>query len=130
MDAAIKDTPTDLLILTARNNLPSPKEWEQSTKWVEDNLPSDFFTTAHPLAQKARTLFLERIDTPTADFMAYRDGSIVLEALGLLDASEDGYPRMKISLEACAAFPSLKHRENDVLRRSEALEWRPHRPGG
>ena len=105
-------------------------EREQSTEWTETRLPSDIFATAHPLAQKARTLFLERIDTPKADFMAYRDASVVLAALGLLDASEDGSPRMKISPEACAAFPSLKRRENDVLRRSEALEWRPHRPGG
>ena len=130
MDAAIDDTPTDLLILAAQFCLPTPEEWEQSTEWIETSLPSDIFATAHPLAQKARTLFLERIDTPRADFMAYRDASIVLAALGLLDASEDGSSRRKISLEASAAFPSLKHRENDVLRRSEALEWRPHRPGG
>ena len=130
MDAAIDDTPTDLLILAAQFCLPTPGEWEQSKEWVEASLPSDIFATAHPLAQKARTLFLERIDTPRADFMAYRGASVVLAGLGLLDASEDGSPGMKISPEACAAFPSLKRRENDVLRRSEALEWRPLRPGG
>ena len=130
MDAAIHDTPTDLLILTAQTYLPTPREWEQSTEWIETSLPSHIFATAHPLAQKARKLFLQRIDTPKADFMAYRDASIVLAALGLLEASVDGPPRMRISLEASAAFPSLKHRENDVLRRSEALEWRPRRPDG
>ena len=66
MDAAIDDTPTDLLIFAAQFYLPTPREWEQSTEWIETSLPSDIFATAHPLAQKARTLFLERIDTPKA----------------------------------------------------------------
>lgn len=125
MEAALNATPNDLLVLLSV--LPQPESWEQSREWQESNLPSEHFSVGwHSTYRHAVVLFLKRIDTPAADFLAFKEAASVLGRFGLFcdEKDEDGNKRERLGYVISDVFPSLRRRERELLDRKLRLAWR------
>lgn len=125
MEAALNDTPGDLLILLGGTYLPSPHTWEQSPEWQAKELAPDLVSSMHSLYGHATTLFLKRIQTPEADFLAFKEAALVLERFGLFltEKDESGVAHEHLGPVVCDIFPSLRSRECLLLARKSRLAW-------
>lgn len=125
MEAALSFTPTDLLILMdSRSCLPSPASWEQSEEWRTKAFPSDIVASEPFLWRHAAALFLDRIDTPAADFLAFKEAASVLSSFELFDDKTDfnGTSQKQLGFVISDIFPTLRARERDLLIRQRLLE--------
>ena len=129
MEAALNCTPADLLVLMA-SNLPNPSCWEQSSAWRAKAFDPDLAPSQHSLVRHAVALFLERSDTPAADFLAFKEAALVLENHGLFQTEIDdsGAEREQIGNVISDIFPTLRAKECRLLARKAALIWHSEGP--
>ena len=128
MEAALNCTSSDLLVLL--NCLPSPSEWKLSLEWRAIEFAQCLTYDLHSLNRHAIALFLERIQTPTADFLAFCEAALVLEEFGLFqkEIANSGISKEHLGYVVCDIFPSLKSRRVELLTRKSRLTWRPEGP--
>lgn len=125
MEAALNCTPSDLLVMLGSNYLPSPNTWEQSPEWRAKEFEPDRVSSIHSLGRHATALFLKRIETPAADFLAFKEAALVLELFGLFlnEKDDSGGSREHLGPVVCDIFPALRSRESKLLARKFRLAW-------
>lgn len=125
MEAALNCTPNDLLIMLGSMYLPSPSTWEQSPEWQAEEFAPDLVSSKHSLGRHASALFLKRIQTPAADFLAFKEAAHVLERFELFQTEKDdnGVSHEHLGYVLCDIFPVLRSRESDLLARKSRLAW-------
>lgn len=123
MEAALSITPSDLLILL--NNLPKPDSWEQNPEWLADEFQADLMASHHSLNRHAAALFIKRIDTPEADFLAFKEVAILIRNIGLFSTATDEYGTLnqRLGFVISDLFPSIRKREKELLERKYKLTW-------
>ncbi|ATI40890.1 hypothetical protein CBW24_01970 [Pacificitalea manganoxidans] len=119
LDASVAECPTDLLVLMDEW-LPDPRDWAENGIAKRD-LCADAHEGAHSLARYAYALLEQRLDTPTADFLAFQEAATALSNVGLFEAHGEG---CRLSDVACLLFPSLQSRAEQLLQRRRDLAWR------
>lgn len=130
MDAALNCTPNDLLILMGGMHLPSPDTWEQSPEWQAEEFALDLVSSKHSLGRHASALFLKRIQTPAADFLAFKEAALVFQSFDLFQTEKDdnGVSREHLGHVLCDIFPSVRSREDVLLARKSRLAWHSEGP--
>lgn len=121
MDAALRETPVDLLALLDRFQFPAPHVWSQNPSWAKDQFPEWSATGAHSLDRYARALFLKRIRTPAADFLAFQEAAAALDTIGVFQQDERGWC---VDAFARDIFPSIEARAQALVQRRAELTWR------
>lgn len=127
MEAALNCTPDDLLVLlTHLDALPCVESWEQSYEWRTRNFPEEEVSRWHSLNRHAAALFLKRIDTPEADFIAFKEAAEVLNGLEFfsVETCEHGEANVQLGHVIADIFPTLRARESSLLERRSRLIYR------
>ncbi|MEC7763723.1 MAG: hypothetical protein VX874_17600 [Pseudomonadota bacterium] len=125
MDAALDDTPVDLLVFLAISfYLPNPREWSQEPEWAGIVLTFVTNQSLDPLSRYANALLLARIGTSGADFRAFREAATTLQDIGMFDTSP---PSATVDAFVQDLFPSIRARSAKLLARRQQLEWHSDR---
>lgn len=120
MDAALRETPLDLLVMQNSFVLPSPQEWSRDAQWAAREFP-DVSDGSHALYGYARSLFLKRIDTAASDFLAFREAAIALNEIGLFEPEADNASGTCVNALVQELFPTIKARATALAQRHQFL---------
>ncbi len=130
MEAALNSTPNELLILLSDATFPSAHSWEQSLEWREKEFPAELVSSYHSSYRHAAALFIKRIDTPEADFLAFKEAATVLQNCGLFrtETCENSAAEVRLGHVISDVFPSLRSREGELLDCKSRLKWQAEDP--
>lgn len=131
MDAALTNTPCDLLVLLhSIRSIPSPRTWEQSTEWQTKEFDPNEIADLHSTYRHAVALLAQRFATPAADFIAFKEAAHVIDKFGLFqtETHEGVLEQERLGNVVCDIFPGLRLREGELLSRKIRLAWRPEGP--
>lgn len=122
LDAAIDETPTDLLALVNDISLPHWQEWSQGSAFLSNIMEESNCHCMHSITRHAYRLLAARLKCSKADFLAFQEAAAVISNHGLLRKNPDGHLEVNRMLQDF--FPSLKRRRDAIVDRRKALEWR------
>ena len=116
-------TPNDLLILLDGSYLPRPWEWEQSLEWQAAEFEPNYILSMRSIFRHAAALFLKRLETPAADFLAFKEAAMILDRFELFQTEEDknGSPTEFLGVVISDIFPAIRSRERALLSRKTDL---------
>lgn len=124
MEAALNDTPADLLILLSEADLPCPDSWEDRSGWSEEAFAgADDIMRHNSPYRHGLALLLKRLDTSRADFLAFKEAAALIMEHSLFhkEKGEDGSVEVKLQYIMADIFPSLREKERYLLERHAIL---------
>ncbi|PKQ01542.1 MAG: hypothetical protein CVT73_22915 [Alphaproteobacteria bacterium HGW-Alphaproteobacteria-12] len=125
MDAALEQSPSDLLLLL--DGLPRPDTWHLGSGFLAALLQEAESDGMHSLYRYAHALLRERLGNASgADFLALKSACRVLLSTGVMveDTKAESSTKM-VHPVVLDVFPSIANRETELLARDIALRWRP-----
>jgi hypothetical protein len=122
LDAAIADTPIDLIAAFERALLPNVREWSNEAEFLDGLMEQASASGASRISTLAARLLHDRIvASNAADFLAFKEAFCVLQDIGVFHRPDASIDSMEISPILLDIFPVLRKNEMPLRERARAL---------
>ena len=127
LNAALADTDTDLLVFIGGVGLPSPREWSRDVSFLRCLTAEAADPYWHSLHRYSMAILAKRLNCTGADFLAFQSAANMVQTHGLFRGEVEG--KLQVNPLLQDAFPTLRDRRYELLRRRSDLEWREESDG-
>lgn len=118
LDAAIAETPIDLIAIFDRDFLPRVEEWSRDPEFT-DSLVSDDDGSGQEMLSFARRLLHDRLITASqVDFIALKEAFFIMQTVNVFDGNPHSDAEAEVTPVLLDVFPTLRRMERALICRA------------